>query len=347
MTSEFRRTWTVLIGLLILLVIVATGAVAFGSVTVPIATVGKIVAHRLTGLGDPSSWTQIQDGIVWRLRMPRVILAALVGAGLAVVGVAAQALVRNPLADPYLLGISSGASVGAVAVLVLGVSVLGVGSPAAAAFGGALLTFVLVYLLAQRGGTFAPTRLVLAGVAVGYALSGVTSFLVLRADDPGATNSVLFWLLGSLAGARWSDLGLPSVVLFLGLVLLIGRGRALNALLIGDETASSLGIPPSRIRRELFAVTSLVTGVMVALAGGIGFVGLIVPHAMRLLVGSDHRKVLVASALAGAVFLIFVDLVARLVLRPEELPVGIVTSIIGAPAFLLLMSRRRLSETGL
>lgn len=329
----------------VLLLIAVTAGIAYGAVSVSPDVVWKIMAYRSTGLGDPTGWTRIQDSIVWDLRLPRVLLGALVGAGLSIVGVAAQALVRNPLADPYLLGISSGASLGAVGSIVVGISFFG--SPSLSAFAGALLTFLAVYLLARRGGGFAPTRLILAGVAVGYALLGITNYLVLQADDPGKTNSALFWLLGSLAAARWTDLGIPATALLLGVVALLARGRALNALLVGDETAASLGVPPAALRRELFVVTSVITGVMVALSGGIGFVGLVIPHAVRLVVGSDHRRVLPAAALAGAGFLVLVDLLARFLLRPQELPVGIVTAVLGAPAFLLLMGRRRLSETGL
>jgi iron complex transport system permease protein len=327
-----------------LLVAVMLVAVTFGSVTVPIDQVWRSVAAHLIG---STGGSPIQDAIVWQLRMPRVLLGALVGAGLAVSGVAAQALVRNPLADPYVLGISSGASVGAVAVLVTGVGVIDTLAPGLAAFVGALATFVMVYLLARRGGMFAPGRLVLAGIAVANALTGVTSYLVLQGNDPGKTNEVLFWLLGSLAGASWSDLGFPALALLAGIVLLMLRGRALNALLVGDETAASLGVRPARLRRELFAVVSLVTGIMVSLSGGIGFVGLIVPHILRLLIGSEHRRLLPAVALGGAVFMVLVDLLARFALRPQELPVGIVTAVVGAPVFLALMSRRRISETGL
>ncbi|MGH3622513.1 MAG: FecCD family ABC transporter permease [Sciscionella sp.] len=342
-----RRTVIVFAALAALLLVAVTAGIAYGSVTVSPTVVWQVLWHRITGLGDPSGWTLAQDGIVWDLRLPRVVLAALVGAGLAVVGVSAQVLVRNPLADPFLLGISSGAAVGAVTSIVVGVSFWGVTSHALAGFLGALVAFAVVYLLARRGGGLAPTRLLLVGVVVGQALLGVTNYLVLQADDPGKTNSALFWLLGSLAGARWSDLGVPAGALVLGIVVLLARGQGLNALLVGDETAASLGVSPTRLRGELFATTSLVTGVMVALSGSIYFVGLVVPHAVRLLLGSDHRTVLPAAALLGAGFLVLVDLIARSVLRPQELPVGIVTAMIGAPVFLLLMRRRRLSETGL
>ncbi|RZQ61872.1 iron ABC transporter permease [Amycolatopsis suaedae] len=334
--------------LAVLLVLAMTAGIAYGSVTVPPDVVWQVLFHRITALGDPSGWTLTQDAIVWDLRLPRVLLSALVGAGLAVVGVATQALVRNPLADPFLLGISSGASVGAVASIVLGVSFWGVTSHALAGVVGAMLTFGLVYLLARTWGGLAPTRLLLVGVVVGYALLGVTNYLVLQADDPGKTNSALFWLFGSLAGARWADLGVPAVALAVGIVALLARARGMNALLVGDETAAGLGVPANRLRGELFTSTSLVTGVMVALSGAIYFVGLVVPHAVRLLVGSDHRRVLPAAVLAGAGFLVLVDLLARFLLRPQEIPVGVLTSVIGAPVFLALMARRRrLSETGL
>jgi iron complex transport system permease protein len=333
-------------GLVALLVVAVTAGIACGSVTVPPLAVWRILWFRLTGLGTPT-WTAAQDAIVWNLRLPRVLLGAVVGAGLSAVGVSTQALVRNPVADPYLLGISSGATVGAVASLVVGISFWGATSPALAGFLGALVTFAVVYLLARRGGALAPTRLLLVGVVLGQALLGITNYLVLQADDPGKTNSALFWILGSLAGARWGDLGVPAIALVIGVTALLARARGLNTLLVGDETAASLGVAPGRLRRELFATTSLVTGVMVALSGSIYFVGLVVPHAVRLLLGSDHRRVLPAALLAGAAFLVLVDLLARFLLRPQELPVGILTAVIGAPVFLVLMSRRRVSETGL
>jgi iron complex transport system permease protein len=219
--------------------------------------------------------------------------------------------------------------------------------PGAAAFAGAALTFVAVFLLAGRGGVFSPNRLILSGVILGYALLGLTQFLIVQADDPGKTHDALYWLFGSLAGANWARLGVPAAVLVAGVAALLVRGRALNALLVGDETAASLGVRPERVRRELFAVVSLVTGIMVSVSGGISFVGLIVPHTVRLVVGSEHRRLLPVAALGGALFLVVVDLVCRMLLRPQEIPVGVVTSVLGAPIFLVMMSRRRVSETGL
>ncbi|MET7847427.1 iron ABC transporter permease [Streptomyces avermitilis] len=327
------------IGLGVALLLALTAAVSWGSTSIPPAEVWGVVGRRLSGEA-PRPGTN--DLIVWQLRVPRALLAALVGAGLGVVGTAVQALVRNPLADPHLLGISNGASLGAVAAIVLGAGAggaLGLGL-SGAAFAGALLTFALVWAVARRGGGFAPLRLVLAGVAIGQFLSGFTSYLVLQAGDEQQTHSVLFWLMGSLSGATWPLLAVPALTVPAALLLLQARARGLNALLMGDETAAGLGIDVVRLRRELFLVTSVLTGVLVAVSGAIAFVGLMVPHACRLVVGGDHRRLLPVSALFGALLLVVVDIVCRTALDTQELPVGVVTSLIGAPALLYLLDRR-------
>ncbi|WP_245929873.1 FecCD family ABC transporter permease [Allonocardiopsis opalescens] len=321
-------------------------SVCLGAVEVPPGTVLRIIARHLSG-GGPGPWTASQDTVVWNLRVPRALLAALVGAGLALAGAATQTLVRNPLADPYVLGLTYGGAVGAVAVLVTGFAPFGPASAGIAAFAGALAAFATVYALAGARRALAPLRLVLSGMAVTYALSGVTSFLVLRADDPGTTNSVLFWLFGSLAEADWGDLGLPAAVLAVVMTVMLAQARPLNALLLGDETATSLGTPPARTRALLFLLIALLTGIMVALAGGIGFIGLVVPHAVRLLTGGDHRRLLPLAALAGAAFLVLVDIAARTALSPQELPVGIVTAVLGAPLFLWLVHARARDTSGL
>ncbi|MEV4440071.1 iron ABC transporter permease [Streptomyces sp. NPDC049577] len=314
-------------------------SVCLGSTRVPLAEVWSAVVR---GIGGRPPAPGTQDLIVWRLRVPRALLAAVVGAGLGLVGTAVQALVRNPLADPYLLGISSGASLGAVAAIVLGAGAggaLGLGL-SSAAFAGALTSFALVWAFARRGGGFRPLRLVLAGVGIGQFLSGFTHYLVLQAGDEQQTHGALFWLMGSLGGAQWATLALPAAAVVLGLAALLARARALNALLMGDETAAGLGVDVTRLRRELFVVTSLLTGVLVAVSGAIGFVGLMVPHACRMVVGGDHRRLLPVAALFGSVLLVVVDLVARTALDDQELPVGVVTSLIGAPALLYLLDRR-------
>lgn len=314
-------------------------SVCLGSTRVPLGDVWSAVARGATGEA-PVPGTH--DLIVWRLRVPRALLAAVVGAGLGLVGTATQALVRNPLADPYLLGISSGASLGAVAAIVLGAGtggLFGLGL-SAAAFAGALASFALVWTLARRGGGFSPLRLVLAGVGIGQFLSGFTHYLVLQAGDDQQTHGVLFWLMGSLGGAEWSTLTVPAVAVALGLAALVARARALDAMLMGDETAAGLGVDVARLRREMFVVTSVLTGVLVSVSGAIGFVGLMVPHVCRLVVGGAHRRLLPVAALFGAVLLVVVDLVARTALPDQELPVGVVTALVGAPTLLYLLDRR-------
>ncbi|MFI1971943.1 FecCD family ABC transporter permease [Streptomyces cinnamoneus] len=321
------------------LLVALVASVCLGSTSVEPGEVWSAVLRGVTGR-EPAPGTQ--DLIVWRLRVPRALLAALVGAGLGLVGTATQALVRNPLGDPYLLGVSSGASLGAVAAIVLGASAggaLGLGL-SAAAFAGALLSFALVWTFARRAGDFSPLRLVLAGVGIGQFLSGFTHYLVLQAGDEQQTHGALFWMMGSLGGAQWDTLTLPAVAVLLGLAALLARSRALNAMLMGDETAASLGVDVGRLRGELFVVTSLLTGVLVAVSGAIGFVGLMVPHACRMVVGGDHRRLLPVAALFGALLLVVVDLLARTALPDQELPVGVVTALIGAPTLLYLLDRR-------
>ncbi|MFI6029417.1 FecCD family ABC transporter permease [Amycolatopsis magusensis] len=336
-----RRGGLVVAALAATLGVAAVAGVAVGSVPLSPGTVLGIVTHRLTGLTDPSGWTLTQDAIVWDVRLPRVLFAAVAGAGLAMVGVAAQVLVANPLADPFLLGVSSGAALGAVTSLVTGVAVFGVTSHALAGFVGALAAFSLVWLLATRTeGGLTAHRLLLTGVLVSNALLGATSYVVLQAADPSSTHSALFWLFGSLADAGWDDLGLPTLVVAACGLGLFARARGLNALQIGEEHAAGLGVPAGRLRAELFAVTSLITGVLVALCGCVHFVGLVTPHLARRVVGHGHRRLLPVAALTGAVFLVLADLAARTLLSPEEIPVGILTTVAGAAFALAVLARR-------
>ncbi len=326
------------LALLVTLLVVITVSVSVGALSLPVGTVWGSVADHL--LGRPIDPTDVQDRVVWTLRLPRVLLAVVVGAALSVAGTTLQACVRNPLADPYVLGVSQGAALGVVAVLVLGASFLGGIGLTGAAFLGAMVTTAIVYLLGRRRGYFSPARLVLAGVAVGYLCLSATSYLELR-TDPSNLASVLFWLLGSVSGARWDQLGLPTAVLVLTMVWLIMQSRRLNTLLVGDESASALGVSVSRFRAQLLVASSLLTGTVVAVAGGIGFVGLMIPHIVRLLVGPDHRRVMLVAALLGGQYLALVDLAGRWLGAPAELPLGIFTAAIGAPFFLVLMARSR------
>jgi iron complex transport system permease protein len=337
------RSPLVFVGLVVLLLAAMTVSVSWGQLSVPPLRVWQLVSWHLFDWPDPGpSWTAVQDDVVWQLRVPRVLLAAVVGAGLTTVGVMVQTLVRNPLAEPWTLGVSQGAAVGAVATIVTGIGVFGGLSASTMAFAGALGAMVLVYAFARRDGEMAPLRLVLAGVAVGWGFYGVAHYLVLLADNPGDTHTALFWLLGGLGGAKWDNLVIPTVTLFLVLVVLVGNARVLNALLVGDETAAGLGVNVERWRRVLLLMASALTGVMVAVSGAIGFVGLVVPHAMRMVVGGDHRRLVMAGVLGGAAFLVLADLVARMALNPQELPIGVVTALVGTPTFLALMHVRRL-----
>ncbi len=338
-----------LAGLLALLALSLTLAVALGPVRLAAGQVWHIagfeMGQRLGVHIAPGDWSVAQTQIVWRVRLPRVLLAALAGAGLALVGVAMQAMVRNPLADPYLLGMSSGASVGAVAVLAYGaLGFAGGWALPLGAFGGALAACVLVYALAHSGGRLLASRLILGGVAIAYCLGGVTSLIVLTANQRDLANSVLTWTMGSLAGTRWDELGLPSVLLLAGIALLLTQARALNALLTGEDSAATLGVDTTRTRRWLFVLVSLITGTLVALTGPIGFVGLMVPHITRMLVGAEHRRVLPVSALVGAIFLVWVDVLARTAFAPAELPLGVITSLVGGPFFVWMLYRRHAAQ---
>ncbi|MGW1209157.1 FecCD family ABC transporter permease [Streptomyces sp. NPDC002499] len=332
-----------LLCLLLALPVAALASVGLGAASLPFGEVWRDVASHVTGGGRPLGITGIDDEIIWGSRMPRILLAMVAGAGLAVAGAVLQTVVRNPLADPYVLGVTSGASLAAVAVLTLGpVGLLGpleIGVPAAA-FAGACGTLALVVALSRSRGTTAPVRLVLAGVALSYLLQGVTSYLQLRAR-PDQLSGVLFWLLGSVAGARWPDLGLPAALVVVCTAWLLLHGRSLNALAMGEETAAFLGVRVHVLRLQLLAVSALLTAAVISVAGGISFVGLVVPHSVRLLIGSDHRSLLPATALAGALFLLLADLAARTVAAPMELPLGILTAVAGAPFFLCLLRRDR------
>jgi iron complex transport system permease protein len=335
-----RHTMAWISGLAALLALSIPLTVGIGPVGIPPLVVTKIAGHHLFSWPEQQSWPSTQDAIVWQVRAPRVLLGVVVGAGLAMAGVALQAMVRNVLADPYILGVTSGASTGAAASILFGVgSALGASSLTGSAFAGALLASIAVFVLARSSGKVTSTRLLLAGVAVGYLLSATTSFLIFASDSPEGARPVLFWLLGSLSLARWSTLAVASVaVLACGAVLLLW-GRRLDALAIGDATARALGVHPDRFRIQALIVVSLGVGAVVAVSGGIGFVGLIVPHIARLCVGGAHRRVVPVAALIGAVFLIWADVAARVAFSPRELPLGIVTAVVGAP-FLFILVRR-------
>ncbi|WP_374100707.1 putative F420-0 ABC transporter permease subunit [Naasia sp. SYSU D00057] len=318
-----------------LLVVSVAVAVTLGPADIRVGDVWRSIASHL-GLGV-SPLSALRDGIVWELRLPRVLTAAAVGAGLALSGAVMQALTRNALADPYLLGLSSGASLGAVAVVLLGLGVL----LPVAAFAGAMAALLATLALARAAGALTPARTVLAGVAVSSLAGAVTSLVIFWTATGDSYREILGWLLGSLAGARW-----PAVAIAAGAVLVVGIplvlvARLLDAFAFGDTSAAALGVPVEAVRWTLLGATALLTGALVSVSGSIGFVGLVLPHAIRLLTGPGHRRLLPLSALAGAVFLVWADTAARTLFDPRELPVGVVTAILGAPVFALLLVRRR------
>lgn len=328
-----------IVALAALLLVAMIAGLGLGSIAIPPADAARNLLHHLMpGLVDASGPPHYQV-VISQVRGPRVLLGGVVGAGLAVVGMTLQALVHNPLADPYLLGVSSGASVGAVTVIVSGAALFGAASMPVAAFAGALGALLLVYALSRSGGQITTTRLVLAGVAVAYVLSAVTSLILMTARTGDQARQVLTWLLGGLGGANWGSLWLPLGVVLTGLVVLLAQARTLNVLLAGDEAAITMGVDANRFRAQMFVLASVVTGVLVAVSGPIGFVGLILPHAVRLLVGSDHRRALPAAALAGAAFLVLADIAARTLASPQEVPVGVLTALCGGPFFLWLIRR--------
>lgn len=344
-TRRLRAThWT--IALAIAVVLSAVLGIGIGPVAISSETILQLLAHRAFGApidGSPRS----EETIIWNVRLPRVLLAIAVGAGLALCGAALQAMVRNVLADPYILGISGGASTGAAGAILFGLGA-GAGQYAlpGSAFLGALAASLLVFFVARTGGRMTSLRLLLSGVAVGYALSAATSFLIFASDSAEGSRSVMFWLLGSLSLARWDAvLGIALVVVFVTLAILLVNGRSLDAMTAGDETALTLGLSPDRTRVGMLVIVAVCTGSLVAAAGAIGFIGLVVPHLARRLVGSIHARMLPVAALLGALLLIWADALARTLMQPRELPIGILTAVIGAP-FLLILVRRMHARRG-
>ncbi|MFC7432625.1 MULTISPECIES: putative F420-0 ABC transporter permease subunit [unclassified Agrococcus] len=335
-----RRRRRVVVGAVALAVatpILATLAVVLGAADLSFGDVWATIGARL-GLGEPVLST-IEDGIVWQRRVPRVLVAIAVGAGLAVCGAVMQSVTRNPLADPYLLGLSSGASLGAVCALLLGIAI----PLPVAAFGGAALALAMTVGLATAIGQVTPTRTVLAGLAVSSMLGAVTSLVIFWVVTGDSYREILGWLMGTLAAARWEAVWLTWAGLVAIVVPIVLVARRLDAFAFGDRHAASLGIHPGRTRLLLLGATALLTGILVSVSGSIGFVGLIVPHAVRLLTGPGHRALLPLSALAGGLVLLAADTIARTAFEPRELPVGIVTALVGAPAFAAILLRQRRS----
>ena len=317
--------------------------ICLGPVTVPFTTTVNVILSQFPGLRELVSghYEQLDYSIVWMLRTPRVLLGFIVGASLAVCGVAMQALIRNKLADPFVLGVSSGASAAATLGMITGwFSFLGMFELTFTAFLGAAICIVVVYALSRTKGQVNIATLLLAGVAVAMIMDALTSAMALGAKNALAVHNLDFWMTGSLAGAKWAYLTVPLVVMLLCISYLMINYRALNILLLGDEAAVTLGINVERTQKVLVLIASLLAGTTIAVSGAIGFVGMMVPHVCRMLVGSDHKKVLPLSALLGGLLVIWTDVAARMVLAPEELPVGVLTAVIGGPCFIALLKSK-------
>ena len=317
-------------------------SLTFGSVAYDAINVWDVVAAHIGIIPGEDVFGSTIDSVVWSLRAPRGLLALIVGAGLALAGVVMQTLVRNPLADPYLLGVSSGASVGATAVITIGVfTSFGLYAISVGALFGALAATAIVYLITLAQGGLTPLRLILTGVVASSAFSALASFLVFKAQDARAAQGVMFWMLGSVVGAQWDRLLLPALVVLAAFLILMFMSNPLDAMAAGPDTAAALGVNVERLRQILFFIQALLVGAMVAVAGGIGFVGLVIPHLARIMVGSLHRRLLPIAMVLGAVFMVWVDVIARIAAPPQEIPLGVVTGVLGAPLFLLLMGRGR------
>ena len=327
-------------GLLALLAVLVVAG-ALGSVSVPPVSVLKIVAAKLGIIDMPVTISGAWQTIIWEIRLPRIALAAVVGAGLALSGATYQGLFRNPLADPYLIGVASGAGLGATVVLLTGIPILyyGFSLLPIAAFAGGILAVSSSYLIARRSGGLPLTTLILAGVAIGSLGSAVTSLLMIRASPD--VRPLFGWLLGGFAGAEWRDVGTLLPYMVLGIVGMMAYSRVLNLFQLDEEEARQLVVNVERTKLILVALASLTTAAAVSMSGLIGFVGLVGPHAVRLVWGRDHRYLLPMSMLVGAGFLVLADLVARTIVSPSELPVGVVTAFCGAPFFLYLLQRGR------
>ena len=327
------------LGGMVMLVVSLSIAISVGAVQISTGTVWGVLLSKLSPELVETTWSKGREAIVWDIRFPRALLAMMVGAGLAIVGASLQAVTRNPLADPHLLGISSGGAFGAILALLHTGLFIGLLTVPLLAFLGALGATALVLGISRVADATSADRLVLAGVAVSFIIMAGANILIFL-GDPRATHTVVFWMLGGLGLAQWDQLIYPLIILLACGTWLFNKAGALNAMTVGDETASTLGIPVARFRLLIFVAGALITGVMVAFSGIIGFVGLMVPHIVRMLVGGDYLRVLPVSALVGAILLLWADIAARTLMAPEDMPIGIITGLVGGVFFVWVLGRR-------
>lgn len=340
---SWRKDKKVFIAVLLILLFISSIilGISFGAVDIPPYDVYRVFLYKVFGIKignlDEILNSTLFD-IIWGVRMPRVLLGAFAGMALAMVGVIMQATIQNPLGDPYILGLSSGASLGATFSILIGFSgVLSSFGAPLGAFLGALIASIFVYFLAKIGGRITPFKMILAGMVISSICSSLTSLIIFLSKDNEGIRTVNFWMMGSLAGAQWSNIVLPIAISVIPLIYFFTQYRNLNLMVLGDETSITLGLNIERYRKIYMILSSLITGVIVSVCGTIGFVGIMIPHIVRLIFGTDHKTLLPFSALVGAIFLIWADVIARCAINNMELPIGIITSVIGAPFLLWLM----------
>ena len=328
--------------LAVFLVLAFLWALSIGTVKLSFIQIYEGIVNQFTsGIAIETAGQGPLHDIIWLLRLPRLVLAALVGMGLSVCGVIMQAVVKNPLADPYILGISSGASLGATAAILLGIGVaLGENFVGIAAFIGAFAMSLGVLFISNLGGRSNSVKLLLAGMALSAVCGAFSSFIVYFANNKEGMQTIAYWMMGSFAGAKWETLAVIGPIVLLAVLFLWTQSRMLNLMLLGDESALTLGTDLHIYRQIYLLVSSLIVGFIVYAAGMVGFVGLVVPHVIRMLVGTDHKKLIPVSAMTGAVFLVIADGLCRVIIPRTELPIGILISLIGAPCFVYLMIKK-------
>ena len=346
-SQKLKKSFNLFIlGLVMLLILSVILSLSFGSHRIKPSIAYSILLNKLFGfsLGDPAEVNELSTyNVVWLIRMPRVLLAIAVGAGLALCGTIMQATVQNPLAEPYILGISSGASLGATFSIMLGLGALrlmGVSSVSFWSFLGALGASVLVLMLSSMGSKISSAKLVLSGTVVSALCTSLSNFIMSIASNAEGMQTVKFWTMGSLASAKWQNIGFVFMFVILFCLFFLTQGRTLNVMLMGDEASMTLGLSLNFYRRIYMLITSLLTGILVASCGIIGFVGLIIPHISRSIVGSDHKRLVPTSILLGAIFLIWADVFARIAIPNAELSIGIITGLVGAPFFVYILLRK-------
>ena len=338
---HWRRRLYAILGLSLVLGIVMAFAATIGSVHIPFLTTGQVLLSKLPLVKITPTWPETTETIIMAMRLPRVILAGLVGAALSIAGATYQGLFRNPLADPYLIGVAQGAALGAVIGFLLPYhgQAIGFGIIPVLAFAGAVISVSIVYLLARVGKTLPVTTLILAGVALGALWGSGVSFLILTSGQ--AMGGIIFWLMGSFSSSQWSEVRVVLPYVVLGVAVILLYSRSLNVMQLDEEQAQQLGINVEKVKLILLAAATLMTAAAVSFVGIIGFVGIIIPHMVRLMWGPDYRLLLPMSVLTGAIFMVVADLLARTVLAPTEMPVGIITAVCGVPFFLYLLRRKK------